>query len=97
MCPDCRNEVISNNKCTRCGKPLTHIDDDVSTTFDMDRYERLKAEQNQMDDPDGLWDLEEEEEYDEDDEDIIGEINSSEFFDDSTDYVDDDPDDDYEE
>lgn len=48
MCPDCREEVTSKNKCTRCGKeykPLIDIDDDssfINPNFDTKRYEKLK-------------------------------------------------------
>lgn len=43
MCPDCRDEVTSKNKCTRCGKPIPHFDDNdefVNPNFDWDEYNR---------------------------------------------------------
>lgn len=42
MCPECRSEATSNNKCIRCGKVLTNDEDKfVNPNFDADRFERL--------------------------------------------------------
>lgn len=42
MCPDCRDEVTSTNKCIRCGKVLTKGEDKfINPNFDADRFERL--------------------------------------------------------
>ena len=43
MCPDCRDEVTSKNKCTRCGKEIPHYgedDDDgfVNPNFNEEEY-----------------------------------------------------------
>lgn len=50
MCDDCRHEVTSINRCSRCGKLLSPKGDSigsdfetgVNSNFDMDRYESLK-------------------------------------------------------
>ena len=89
MCPDCRNAVTSQNRCTRCGKPITIKAEEVSTTFDMEKYERLKKEQETIYDPDGLWDLDEDDSEDDEDEDIVYEVGHEEFEDDSYDWKDD--------
>lgn len=50
MCPDCRDEVTSKNRCTRCGKkipdPSGNDDDDafVNPNFDNDEYVRKSQE-----------------------------------------------------
>lgn len=45
MCPDCRNEATSNNKCIRCGKVLADSKDRfVNPNFDADRFERLSRD-----------------------------------------------------
>lgn len=86
MCPECRNAVISHNKCTRCGKPLTEKAEEVSTTFDEEKYNRLKAEQESMYDPDGLWGLDEDDGQEDEDGDIVYEIGREEFNDNSSDW-----------
>ena len=46
MCPDCRDEVTSKCKCTRCGKPMLPHDEYetfVNPNFNEEEY-RLKAE-----------------------------------------------------
>lgn len=50
MCDDCRSEVTSTNRCSRCGKIISvregHSGSDVETgindNFDIDRYEAMK-------------------------------------------------------
>lgn len=44
MCPKCREEVTSGNRCIRCGKPIDGSGEESFTNpnFDLDRYERLK-------------------------------------------------------
>lgn len=42
MCPECRDEATSNNKCIRCGKVLTKKEDIfINPNFDADRFKRL--------------------------------------------------------
>lgn len=42
MCPECRNEATSTNKCIRCGKVLTKDEGKfINPNFDVDRFERL--------------------------------------------------------
>lgn len=41
MCPDCRDEVTSKNKCTRCGKEMPHNNEDdgfINPNFDEEEY-----------------------------------------------------------
>lgn len=50
MCDDCRHEVTSTNRCSRCGKTLApkgdyvgnDIETGVSSSFDIDKYEAMK-------------------------------------------------------
>lgn len=48
MCDDCRNEVTSKVRCTRCGKVISNNNDDtqeetfVNESFDMEKYEAMK-------------------------------------------------------
>lgn len=48
MCDDCRNEVTSKVRCTRCGKVISNSNDDaqeetfVNESFDMEKYEAMK-------------------------------------------------------
>lgn len=48
MCPECRDEVTSKNRCTRCGKKIPDYDsgDDafVNPNFDSSEYERKSQE-----------------------------------------------------
>lgn len=44
MCPDCRDEVTSKRKCTRCGKDIPDYDSDeddafINPNFDDEEYE----------------------------------------------------------
>ena len=42
MCPECRDEATSTNKCIRCGKVLTKDEDKfINPNFDANRFERL--------------------------------------------------------
>lgn len=43
MCPKCREEVTSTQKCIRCGKDITESESFVNPNFDMDRYNRLSG------------------------------------------------------
>jgi tRNA(Ile2) C34 agmatinyltransferase TiaS len=41
MCPDCRTEVTSKHKCTRCGKDIPQYDEDegfVNPNFNEEEY-----------------------------------------------------------
>lgn len=40
MCPECRDEVTSKRKCTRCGKDIPQNDDDgfVNPNFNEEEY-----------------------------------------------------------
>lgn len=41
MCPQCKIDVASNSKCTRCGKPVTRIESSFKNpSFDEDEYNR---------------------------------------------------------
>lgn len=44
MCDKCRDEVSSDNKCIRCGKPIDRDDDDefINPNFDEERFNKLK-------------------------------------------------------
>lgn len=45
MCPDCKNELISTNKCIRCGKVLAKDEDKFfNPNFDTNRFEELSHE-----------------------------------------------------
>lgn len=45
MCPDCRNEVISEtHKCIRCGKVLTNDNEFINPNFDKSRFDRLSQD-----------------------------------------------------
>lgn len=45
MCPECRNEATSTNKCIRCGKVLTKDEDRfINPNFDASRFERLSRD-----------------------------------------------------
>ena len=42
MCPECRNEATSTNKCIRCGKVLAKDSERfINPNFDASRFERL--------------------------------------------------------
>lgn len=44
MCPQCRDEVTSANKCHRCGKSLSHVESGINPNFDRDRFDKLSGE-----------------------------------------------------
>lgn len=45
MCPDCRNEATSTNKCIRCGKVLAKDEDRfINPNFDAHRFEALSRD-----------------------------------------------------
>lgn len=43
MCDECKEE-ISQNRCSRCGKPIASVDKFVNPNFDESRFEKLKEE-----------------------------------------------------
>jgi hypothetical protein len=44
MCPKCREEAVSDNSCSRCGKPLNHMESVVNPNFDREKFDRLSRE-----------------------------------------------------
>jgi len=45
MCPKCRDEVVSDNSCTRCGKAINDgAESFVNPNFDRARYDKLSRE-----------------------------------------------------
>lgn len=44
MCPSCKDEATSSNKCIRCGKVLSTKSESrfVNPKFDMNRFNKLK-------------------------------------------------------
>lgn len=48
-CPKCREEIMDNTKCSRCGTKFDpEADDFMSTSFDNDRYEKLQHAGNEV-------------------------------------------------
>lgn len=41
MCDSCRDDVTSDTKCIRCGKPICVSESFTDPNFDMERYEKL--------------------------------------------------------
>lgn len=41
MCPECRDEAISQKKCIRCGKVLADDNKFINPNFDASRFEKL--------------------------------------------------------
>lgn len=41
MCPTCRNNVTSDDKCTACGKTISNVEYTHNPKFDADRFNRL--------------------------------------------------------
>lgn len=51
MCPECRDEAISDKRCIRCGKVLTNDDDRfINPNFDSSKFEKLSGEGNRYED-----------------------------------------------
>lgn len=41
MCSKCREEVTSSHRCIRCGKDIITEESFINPNFDMDRYNKL--------------------------------------------------------
>lgn len=52
MCDDCKHEVTSSKRCSRCGKVIRNKDNGdvfINPNFDADRYEKLSKYDDSVD------------------------------------------------
>jgi hypothetical protein len=48
MCNKCKDEVTSDNKCSRCGTTINKEDTFINPNFDRSRFDALKADDGKV-------------------------------------------------